>query len=92
MVTDPGLALAIKMRDEVGSSRANHLLPWETLQPRLAEFWQIVNAHLLPVHRAGRLKQWLNFLRRRYLEAQTVYATIRALTDPEQVSRVLFAR
>ena len=91
MVSDPGLALAIKTHDEAGSSGTNQALVWETLQPRLAEFWQIVNSRLLPAHRAGRLKQWLNFLRRRYPEAQRAYATIRTLTDPAQVSRALFA-
>jgi tRNA-dihydrouridine synthase C len=92
MVTDPGLALAIRRqdagltldRDEQGAS-------WEGLQPRLAEFWQVVNAHLVPAHRAGRLKQWLNFLRRRFPEAEAAYKAVRTINEPGLVSRTLFA-
>jgi tRNA-dihydrouridine synthase C len=57
----------------------------------VSAFWQIVNASLLPGHRAGRLKQWLNFLRRRYPEAETIYAAVRTLSDPAQVGKVLHA-
>jgi tRNA-dihydrouridine synthase C len=88
MVTDPGLALAIRRQDAgVGDEGVS----WEALQPRLAAFWQIVNAHLIPAHRAGRLKQWLNFLRRRYPEAEAAYQAVRRINDPVLVSRVLFA-
>jgi tRNA-dihydrouridine synthase C len=34
-------------------------------------------------HRAGRLKQWLNLLRRRYPEAQTAFDELRTTTDPQ---------
>ncbi len=91
MVTDPGLALAIRKRDRTGLPASNSCdLEWEALQPRLAQFWQIVNAHLIPAHRAGRLKQWLNFLRRRYPKAEAAYTAVRTINDPALVSQILF--
>ena len=57
----------------------------------VADFWQIVGMHLAPHHRSGRLKQWLNFLRRRYPEAQVAYSAVRTIDDPALVSRQLFA-
>ena len=84
MVADPGLALAI--RGGVGA------LAWETLQPLMADFWQLVAARVEARHRAGRLKQWLNFLRRRYPQAQAAYDAVRTINDPLQVSQRLFAR
>ncbi|MFN0315698.1 MAG: tRNA dihydrouridine synthase [Burkholderiales bacterium] len=91
MVTDPGLALAIRKRDRTGLAASNSSdLQWEVLQPHLAQFWRIVSVHLIPVHRAGRLKQWLNFLRRRFPKAQAAYAAVRTLNDPALVSQILF--
>ena len=50
--------------------------------PLLAEFWHIVCTRLDARSRAGRLKQWLNFLRRRFPEAETAYQQIRTVNDP----------
>ena len=50
--------------------------------PLLAEFWQIVCTRLEARSRAGRLKQWLNFLRRRFPEAETAYQQLRTINDP----------
>ena len=91
MVSDPGLALAIRRQDSAAGVVEAQGVSWEALQPQIAAFWQIVNAHLIPAHRAGRLKQWLNFLRRRYPEAESVYQAVRRLNEPALVSRVLFA-
>ena len=52
------------------------------LLPLLAEFWQIVCSRLDARSRAGRLKQWLNFLRRRFPEAETAYQQLRTINDP----------
>jgi tRNA-dihydrouridine synthase C len=45
---------------------------------------------MAPRHRAGRLKQWLNLLRRRYPEAQQAYDAVRTLSDAALVARRLF--
>lgn len=81
IVADPGLALAI------GGQGGG--IAWDALQPALRHFWQLVVAHIEPRHRAGRLKQWLNYLRRRYPEAQALYGELRTVNDPQAVSRRL---
>ncbi len=76
MVTDPGLALAIQGRGGV---------PWRVLPPLLQIFWQQVSARVERRHRAGRLKQWLNYLRKRYPEAQAAFDELRLLHEPADI-------
>lgn len=91
MVADPGLALAIRAAD-AADARANGQndtpapLQWCDLLPHIAQFWQLVCTDLEPRQRAGRLKQWLNLLRRRFPEAEMAYQTIRPLTDQGTIS------
>ena len=80
VVTDPGLALAIKASMNGAAGAAG--IGWPELLPRLAEFWCIVCSQLEARSRAGRLKQWLNFLRRRFPEAETAYQQLRTVNDP----------
>ena len=82
MVADPGLALAIR--------GAGARLPWARLLPLMQEFWQLVCARVAPRHRAGRLKQWLNYLRRVYPEAQAAYDEVRTITDSRLLGERLF--
>jgi tRNA-dihydrouridine synthase C len=103
IVADPGLALAIKardlgtspdsiaLRDSIASGSEIPGLSWQALLPFVADFWQIVGVHMAPHQRSGRLKQWLNFLRRRYPQAQAAYAAVRTINDPALVSQQLFA-
>jgi tRNA-dihydrouridine synthase C len=83
MVRDPGLALKIRGDRPAG-------LGWEEMLPLLARFWETVGWHNQPRHQAGRLKQWLNFLRKHYPQAEEVYASIRTVTDPAEAGRMLF--
>ena len=76
MVTDPGLALAIK---GLGS------VPWSEISPLLTVYWQQVSGRVERRHRAGRLKQWLNYLRKRYPEAQAAFDALRTCTEPPQI-------
>ena len=57
-------------------------MTWGDLVPLLADFWHIVCTRLEARSRAGRLKQWLNFLRRRFPEAETAYQQLRTVNDP----------
>ena len=84
MVADPGLALAIRGPHEPA-------LTWPALLPLVALYWQRVMVHVQPKHQAGRLKQWLNLLRRRHPEAQAAFDAVRTITDPALVSAQLFA-
>jgi tRNA-dihydrouridine synthase C len=75
MVADPGLARAI--------ARPGTTLGWAQLLPLMMHFWQLVSGHVEPRHRAGRLKQWLNYLRRRHPEAEDAYQAVRTVNDPQ---------
>ena len=66
------------------------VLAWEDLLPLLADFWRRVGARVEPRHRAGRLKQWLNLLRRRYPQAQRAYDELRLVNDPAALGAVMF--
>ena len=79
MVTDPGLAWAVR---GVTDGPRDTPVTWHTLRPLLNDFWALVATRVERKHRAGRLKQWLNFLRRRYPEAETAYAALRTLNEP----------
>ncbi|MFM9916516.1 MAG: tRNA dihydrouridine synthase [Rhizobacter sp.] len=92
MVADPGLALAI-----VAATRSSAVLPlhaeavhgmsWSALLPLVAEFWTLVLARrdIADRHRAGRLKQWLNHLRRHHRHAEAIYSAVRTINDPGQI-------
>ncbi len=88
IVTDPGLALAI-LADQGRPVEGLHEPGWAELQPLLAVFWQLILAEIEPRARAGRMKQWLNYLRRRHPEAEHAFAQIRTLTDSRQVDAIV---
>lgn len=89
-VADPGLARALAEHGrEAAMGHAG--LAWPALLPLLREFWALVAVHIaLPRHRAGRIKQWLHYLRRRYPEAELAYAAVRTLEDPRALGLRLF--
>ncbi|MDI1274230.1 tRNA-dihydrouridine synthase [Polaromonas sp.] len=78
-VADPGLALAI-----CGGAVAG--LTWVALLPLVAQFWELVCSRLDAHSRAGRLKQWLNFLRRRYPEAERAFQALRTVNQPAAIT------
>ena len=41
-------------------------------------------------HQAGRLKQWLHYLRRRYPEAEETYQRVRTINAPDLLALTLF--
>lgn len=100
MVADPGLALAVRqalqpaVAEAVGAAGgaggARTGAPdWPELLALLRQFWMGLDPHIIPRHRPGRLKQWLNFLRRRYPEAEAAYQRWRAVTDPLHLQQEL---
>jgi tRNA-dihydrouridine synthase C len=76
LVTDPGLALAIK---------GGGAVPWDAVQALLPVFWRQVCVRVQPRHRAGRLKQWLNYLRHRHPQAQAAFDAIRVGNEPAHI-------
>lgn len=95
MVTDPGLARSIGAMLPTNSAEASvevradaaYNLDWQSLFPLIQDFWQLVCAKLERKQQAGRLKQWLNFLRRRYPEAEVAYLALRTFHEPERVDQ-----
>ncbi|MBU0745554.1 MAG: tRNA-dihydrouridine synthase [Gammaproteobacteria bacterium] len=84
IVADPGLARAIRAFDR-GQAGADTVV-WSDLVPHLGAFWRLVCEDLEPRQRAGRLKQWLNLLRRRFDEAEVAYQHVRTMTDQRAIT------
>ncbi|MEG0539851.1 MAG: tRNA-dihydrouridine synthase [Comamonas sp.] len=87
-VADPGLALALRTAMAHGTPRSDDVqaqltpvVTWAQMLPHLQRFWLLVCRDLTPNQRAGRLKQWLNLMRRRYPEAETAFQCVRVLTQ-----------
>ncbi|MGB4117526.1 MAG: tRNA-dihydrouridine synthase [Polaromonas sp.] len=81
-VVDPGLGLAIKA--DMNNTPLESVT-WAQLLPLVLDFWHIVTARLDNKAQAGRLKQWLNFLRRRFPEAEVAYQSLKTINNPALV-------
>ena len=81
-VVDPGLGLAIKADM---NKKVSNAVTWAQLLPSVLDFWHIVTTRLDNKAQAGRLKQWLNFLRRRYPEAEVAYQALKTINNPALV-------
>ena len=86
IVTNPGLGWSIQTHD-AGVEAATRVIGWDDVAEQMATFWALVAGHVSPRHQAGRLKQWLNFLRRHYPQAQLAYDHLRTINDPNLVHR-----
>ena len=81
-VADPGLALAITAS---ANQAAYDAVAWAQLLPLICDFWHIITIRLDNKAQAGRLKQWLNFLRRRFPEAEQAYQSLKTINNPALV-------
>lgn len=82
-VTNPGLALAIQA---MINNKPTPTYTWEMLIPLISNFWDLMREKLEGRSPAGRLKQWLNFLRRDFPEAEIAYQHVRTMTDPKAIT------
>jgi tRNA-dihydrouridine synthase C len=89
MVADPGLAAAIAAAD-AGQANTAPGLSTEQLGALLRVFWLRVQERVVPRYRAGRVKQWLNYLRKRYPQAEAAYAELRTENDAQRLVARLF--
>jgi tRNA-dihydrouridine synthase C len=64
---------------------------WEQLAPLLHAFWQVATTRLEQKQQAGRVKQWLLYLRRHYPQAQVAFDQVRTLVRPSDVDAWLRA-
>lgn len=84
MVANPGLALQIKHGDEAA-------LPWEALGGLLWNFWEQTSP-LQGRQHCGRMKQWLNYLRKHYPEAEQAFQTVRTLDSPQELEQLWLSK
>lgn len=94
IVADPGLALALRAAQGQlvpANQPLPPFVPWSAMQGHMWQFWQVVCQRLNPQQRGGRLKQWLNLLRRRYPQAQQAYEQLRTMTDQAAITQWLLA-
>lgn len=86
MVAHPGLAWAIRRSS---LNETGRVTSWQTIVPLLSEFWAQVSARVVAKHRAGRLKQWLNAMRKHYPQAQVLYDALRTINDSREIDEQL---
>jgi tRNA-dihydrouridine synthase C len=67
-------------------------IAWDDLLPLIGDFWRQIATRVEPRHRCGRLKQWLNYLRGHYPEAERAFGELRLSNDPASASRWLAAQ
>lgn len=80
LVSDPGLALALRGR--AGPA-------WPAVQAALLRYGTLIAPRVAERHRGGRLKQWLNMLRRRHPQAQQVYDQVRTLRHAADIEAAI---
>ncbi|HMW18551.1 MAG TPA: tRNA-dihydrouridine synthase [Accumulibacter sp.] len=88
-VADPFLARRIRARLAGERPVDDRSADWLELRPLLAVYWQRVGTKVLPAHAPGRLKLWLNALRRTFVEAETLFESVRPLRRVDEVENVL---
>lgn len=94
MVTDPGLALAIAQHDAHGFIQlAGQAVPWSAVMQVLVQvWWPRMSGHVEARHRAGRLKQWFNYLRKAYPQGQAAFDAVRLMRDARELQAWLSAQ
>ena len=86
LVSDPGLARTLA---GLAMGRAAPAMDWPTTVALLQAYWLQIAVHVGPRHRAGRLKQWLGYLRRSQPQAVVLFDRIRCINDAGQVGALL---
>lgn len=87
MVADPGLARAL--RGDAPTAAGSPTLPWPEVLPLMARYWTRVQQYVGPRHQCGRIKQWLNYLRRCHPQAEAAYQRLRTVNCPQAMTAAL---
>jgi tRNA-dihydrouridine synthase C len=64
---------------------------WQEIFPLVCEFWVRVQLRVTARHAPGRLKLWLNSLRRAYPQAEVLYQRLRTVNDVRDTDALLKA-
>jgi tRNA-dihydrouridine synthase C len=89
-VADPLLATRIRLAARGVESMPNEA-DWQQMIPLLGIYWSSVAERLDAIHCPGRIKQWLNFLRRTFPQAESLYQQIRPVRHAVGVAEILQA-
>lgn len=90
-VADPFLADRLRRSPETPEQGVDRDAEWRILGPAIGGFWAAVQLKVAPRHAPGRLKQWLNLLRRNYPQAQALFEAVRPAVAPQAVKALLSA-
>lgn len=83
-VADP--FLVERIRDQLAGRKVRTPREdWSRLRPFIDHYWQLVRAHVSAKHAPGRLKLWLNLLRRNYPQAETLFAQVKPIRDAQVI-------
>lgn len=82
LVANPGLALEILAADR-GESIAP--MDWHEVLALMPRYRALVGARYTPKHQAGRMKQWLKYLRARHPEAGIAYETLKTFESADDI-------
>lgn len=88
-VADPFLARRLRAHGGAGDCAIDRDAEWAELQPLLALYWRRAHERLRAPHSPGRLKQWLNLLRRNYPQAEHLFRDVRAVRRPTEIDAAL---
>lgn len=88
LVARPDLARQIK-----ASQRGETCpeMPWADVVALLVDYTRTLQSFLDPRHATGRIKQWLNYTRRTYPQADVCWGRVKRVNDPDEVCRLLNA-
>lgn len=85
-VADPFLVERIR-NHLAGRPRRPLAADWPRVLPLLVAYWQCVRHDLEPRHAPGRIKQWLNLLRRNYPQGEILFQQLRLLREAPEIDR-----
>ena len=88
-VADPFLVRRIRALAGGEPAERSLAADWLELLPLIAEFWRQVQEKVEPHQAPGRLKLWLNSLRRTFPEAEALYTAVRTLRSIVETTRML---
>ncbi len=88
ILANPGLALSIKQRS-AGQEPTG--FDWASRIDLIIEYYENVKTQLPPPFVPGRVKQWLNMMRKHNLPAQQLFDKAKKITDLEQLTALLQA-
>jgi tRNA-dihydrouridine synthase C len=90
-VADPFLVERIRAALAGGEPRST-ADDWPRVLPMIADYWRQVRRDLAERHAPGRIKQWLNLLRRNYPQAEMLFGAVRERRESREIDELIAAR